>query len=96
MAFLYVAVCAFHHYDAVYRLRADGEVPPRWLVIATGGHDGRMLVVALLALLGDSAFYLGLIVLTAVLAVLFVGESVHATLQAARVAEGRTAQGAAG
>jgi phosphatidylglycerophosphate synthase len=95
VAFVYVAVCAFHHYDTVYRLRADGDVPPRWLVIATGGHDGRMLVVALLALLGSGVFHVGLVALTAALAVLFVSESVHATAAAVRAAKGRTPQGAA-
>jgi hypothetical protein len=95
VAFVYVAACAFHHYDTVYRLRADGDVPPRWLVIATGGHDGRMLVVALLALFGGGVFYVGLIALTTVLAALFVSESVHATVAAVRAAEGRAPQGAA-
>lgn len=94
-AFAYVAVCAFHHYDTVYRLRADGSVPPRWLVIATGGHDGRMLVLALLILVGGTVFYAGLIALTAVLTVLFVAESVHGTLAVVRAAESRTPQEAA-
>ncbi|GAA4988743.1 DUF5941 domain-containing protein [Actinopolymorpha pittospori] len=82
-AFGYVAACAFHHYDTVYRLREDGSTPPRWLTIVTLGHDGRMLLVGLMGLGGATVLQTGLIVLAAALALVFVGESVVAT--AARV-----------
>ncbi len=86
-AFGYVAACAFHHYDIVYRLRESGTVPPRWLVIVTGGHDGRMLVLALLAFAGGSALHIGLTVAAVALAVVFVAESIAATVAEVRSAE---------
>lgn len=82
-AFGYVAACAFHHYDTVYRLREDGSTPPRWLTVVTLGHDGRMLLLGLMGLGGATVLQTGLIVVAAALAVVFVGESVVAT--AARV-----------
>ncbi|ARX87822.1 transferase [Streptomyces alboflavus] len=39
-AFGLVAAVAYHHYDTVYRIRGVGA-PPRWLVRAIGGHEGR-------------------------------------------------------
>ncbi|MFD2082079.1 Phosphatidylglycerophosphate synthase [Actinopolymorpha cephalotaxi] len=78
-AFGYVAACAFHHYDTIYRLSEDGTHPRRRLTVVTGGHDGRMLVLALLALGGATVFQVGLTVLAVALAVVFVAESVIAT-----------------
>jgi hypothetical protein len=75
-AFAYVAAVAYHHYDTVYRLRGAETAPPRWLVAATGGHDGRMLVLALLTLAGPAWLGVGLVVLAVYCGVLFVGESV--------------------
>ncbi len=75
-AFAYVAAVSYHHYDTVYRLRGAETAPPRWLVAATGGHDGRMLILALLTLAGSAWLAGGLIVLAIYLAVLFVAESV--------------------
>ncbi|MEQ7010065.1 DUF5941 domain-containing protein [Actinopolymorpha sp. B17G11] len=80
VAFCYVAACAFHHYDAVYRLRESGAVPRKWFLIATGGHDGRMVLLALLATGGATVLHVGLVVVTAALAAIVVGESVTATL----------------
>jgi hypothetical protein len=83
-AFAYVAACAYHHYDTVYRLRGSGTAPPKWLVIATGGHDLRMLVLALLAMVaaavGGGVMAIGLSVLAIYLVVLFVGESAAHTV----------------
>jgi phosphatidylglycerophosphate synthase len=79
VAFCYVAVTAFHHYDTVYRLHETGTVPPRWLIVATGGHDCRMLVLALLAWGGASVLHVGMLVLTIGLAVVFIVESAAAT-----------------
>ena len=50
-AFGLVAAVAYHHYDTVYRIRGDAGAPPRWLVRAIGGHEGRTLVVVVLAAL---------------------------------------------
>lgn len=79
-AFAYVAACAYHHYDTVYRLRGSGGAPPRWLMIATGGHDARMLVLAVLAVVGGDVMAIGLAALAIYLVVLFVGESVAHTV----------------
>ncbi|HSD76279.1 MAG TPA: DUF5941 domain-containing protein [Solirubrobacteraceae bacterium] len=50
-----LAVLAFHHYDAVYRLRQQGVAPAAWRRIAGGGWDGRLLVAAVLTLTGGLA-----------------------------------------
>jgi phosphatidylglycerophosphate synthase len=50
-AFGLVAAVAYHHYDTVYRIRGGTGAPPHWLVRATGGHEGRALVVAVAAAL---------------------------------------------
>ncbi|MGR8007157.1 DUF5941 domain-containing protein [Streptomyces hypolithicus] len=48
-AFGLVAAVAYHHYDTVYRIRGGTGAPPQWLVRTIGGHEGRTLVVAVLA-----------------------------------------------
>ncbi|MFC9759517.1 DUF5941 domain-containing protein [Streptomyces sp. NPDC056921] len=48
-AFGLVSAVAYHHYDTVYRIRGGTGAPPRWLVRTIGGHEGRTLVVAVLA-----------------------------------------------
>ncbi|MER6995507.1 DUF5941 domain-containing protein [Streptomyces sp. NPDC000410] len=48
-AFGLVAAVAYHHYDTVYRIRGGTGAPPAWLVRTIGGHEGRTLVVAVLA-----------------------------------------------
>ncbi|MGH3309566.1 MAG: DUF5941 domain-containing protein, partial [Streptomyces sp.] len=50
-AFGLVAAVAYHHYDTVYRIRGGTGAPPRRLVRAIGGHEGRALVVTLAAAL---------------------------------------------
>ncbi|WP_128979711.1 DUF5941 domain-containing protein [Streptomyces roseicoloratus] len=50
-AFGLVAAVAYHHYDTVYRIRGGTGAPPAWLVRTIGGHEGRTLVVAVLAAL---------------------------------------------
>ncbi len=49
--FAWVFVVVFHHYDTLYRA-LGGAVPPRWLVWAGLGWDGRTLLVVGAALLG--------------------------------------------
>ncbi|MFI8521040.1 DUF5941 domain-containing protein [Streptomyces sp. NPDC085481] len=50
-AFGLVAAVAYHHYDTVYRIRGGTGAPPAWLVRTIGGHEGRTLVVVVLAAL---------------------------------------------
>nr|WP_263108156.1 DUF5941 domain-containing protein [Kitasatospora sp. DSM 101779] len=91
-AFGLVAAVAYHHYDTVYRLRGGTGAPARWLVRATGGQEGRALLVTLFAALvyggaptgavghegpGAAALQGGLVALAAVLALVVVAESIH-------------------
>ena len=76
VAYAYLVVVAFHHYDTAYRLRHTGTGPARWLYTAGLGYDGRLLVIASLTLAGVGALRTGLVVLTVSLAVVFVLESV--------------------
>ncbi len=69
-----LAAVAYHHYDVVYRQRERGVPPPRWLIWAGGGWDGRVLIVAALA--ASDALATGAVLLGSWCAVLFVGESV--------------------
>lgn len=48
-AFGLVAAVAYHHYDTVYRIRGGSGAPPHWLVRTIGGHEGRVLLTAVLA-----------------------------------------------
>ncbi|MFE3826454.1 DUF5941 domain-containing protein [Streptomyces sp. NPDC059092] len=59
-AFGLVAAVAYHHYDSVYRVRGGSGAPPRGLVRALGGHEGRTLLVALCAAFSTRAFDLPL------------------------------------
>ncbi|MFJ2812993.1 DUF5941 domain-containing protein [Streptomyces sp. NPDC087294] len=77
-AFGLVAAVAYHHYDTVYRIRGDAGAPPAWLVRAIGGHEGRtLLVVVLAALLTGAQFALALTVLAVAVALLVLVESIR-------------------
>ena len=78
-AFGLVAAVAYHHYDTVYRIRGGTGAPPRALVRAAGGHEGRALLVAVLAaaLAHRTGFTTALTVLAAALALLVVTESIR-------------------
>ncbi|MFJ8007143.1 DUF5941 domain-containing protein [Streptomyces fagopyri] len=77
-AFGLVAAVAYHHYDTVYRIRGDAGAPPRWLVRATGGHEGRTLLVTVLAaVLTAAQFEVALTVLAVAVAVLVLFESIR-------------------
>ncbi|MFG2397165.1 DUF5941 domain-containing protein [Streptomyces lydicus] len=77
-AFGLVAAVAYHHYDTVYRIRGGTGAPPRWLVRATGGAEGRILVVTVLAAaLSPSGFTIALTALAVVLALLVLAESIR-------------------
>ncbi len=79
-AFGLVAAVAYHHYDTVYRIRGGTGAPPAWLVRTTGGHEGRTLLVAVLAALlvdrGDD-FTLALTALACALALVVLVESIR-------------------
>ena len=78
-AFAFLGVVIYHHYDVVYRIRADAGQPPHWLSVALGGNLGRsVLVVALGTAIGSGRTLSTVIwLLAAYLAVLAVGESVR-------------------
>ncbi|MEV6794530.1 DUF5941 domain-containing protein [Streptomyces sp. NPDC051320] len=82
-AFGLVSAVAYHHYDTVYRIRGGTGAPPRWLVRTVGGHEGRTLVVAVLAALltaqstGNSGFTVALTVLAVAVALVVVTESIR-------------------
>lgn len=77
-AFGLVSAVAYHHYDTVYRIRGDAGAPPRWLVRAIGGHDGRTLLVTVLAaLLAPTDFTVALTALAVAVALLVLIESIR-------------------
>ncbi|GGU30420.1 DUF5941 domain-containing protein [Streptomyces daghestanicus] len=84
-AFGLVAAVAYHHYDTVYRIRGGAGAPPNWLRRAAGGHEGRTLLVALLAaLLTAAQFTVALTVLAVAVALLVLVESVRYWVSAHR------------
>ncbi|WP_405884250.1 CDP-alcohol phosphatidyltransferase family protein [Streptomyces sp. NBC_01136] len=77
-AFGLVAAVAYHHYDTVYRIRGDAGAPPHWLVRAIGGHEGRTLLVTVLAaLLTAAQFKVALTVIAVGVALLVLVESIR-------------------
>ncbi|MFI2369227.1 DUF5941 domain-containing protein [Streptomyces sp. NPDC018833] len=77
-AFGLVAAVAYHHYDTVYRIRGGTGAPPHWLVRAIGGHEGRVLAVALLAfLLNNTDFTIALTVIAVAVALVVLAESIR-------------------
>ncbi|MFF2096101.1 DUF5941 domain-containing protein [Streptomyces sp. NPDC058202] len=77
-AFGLVAAVAYHHYDTVYRIRGNAGAPPHWLVRATGGHEGRTLLVTVLAaLLTAAQFKVALTVFAVAAALLVLIESIR-------------------
>ncbi|MDH6626405.1 phosphatidylglycerophosphate synthase [Streptomyces sp. LBL] len=77
-AFGLVGAVAYHHYDTVYRIRGDAGAPPAWLVRVIGGHDGRTLLVTVLAaVLTASQFTVALTVLAVAVALVVLLESIR-------------------
>ncbi|MER7347210.1 DUF5941 domain-containing protein [Streptomyces aurantiacus] len=77
-AFGLVAAVAYHHYDTVYRIKGGTGAPPRWLVRAIGGQEGRTLVVALAAaVLHDTDFTVALTALAVAVALVVLVESIR-------------------
>jgi hypothetical protein len=73
-AFALLCAITYHHYESVYGLRHRGVSPPAWVSAVALGWDGRLLLGVVLLLAGGlpAGFY----VAAALLAVLFVGETV--------------------
>ncbi|QEU90248.1 DUF5941 domain-containing protein [Streptomyces kanamyceticus] len=77
-AFGLVAAVAYHHYDTVYRIKGGTGAPPRWLVRAIGGQEGRTLVVVLAAaLLPTTDFTVALTALAVAVALVVLVESIR-------------------
>ncbi|WP_164716233.1 DUF5941 domain-containing protein [Streptomyces sp. WAC 06738] len=77
-AFGLVAAVAYHHYDTVYRIRGGTGAPPRLLVRAIGGHEGRVLAVTLAAaLLTGTRFTFALAAIAAAVALVVLTESIR-------------------
>ncbi|KOG29288.1 DUF5941 domain-containing protein [Streptomyces resistomycificus] len=77
-AFGLVAAVAYHHYDTVYRIRGNAGAPPAWLVRAIGGHEGRTLLVTVLAAaLSASQFKVALTALAVAVALVVLVESIR-------------------
>ncbi|MFE4533817.1 DUF5941 domain-containing protein [Streptomyces scopuliridis] len=78
-AFGLVAAVAYHHYDTVYRIRGGAGAPPRRLVRALGGHEGRTLLVTAAAAFSTRAFDfpLELTVLAVAVALVALTESIR-------------------
>ena len=74
LAYVYLVVIAFHHTDTVARMRHLGRGPARWVYTAGLGYDGRMLVLAALALTGSEAYRRGLPIVVGLLAVVYITE----------------------
>jgi hypothetical protein len=56
LAFGYLFIVAFHHYDNLYRALA-GSRAPRWITWGALGREGRTIIVVVAALIGITAFY---------------------------------------
>jgi phosphatidylglycerophosphate synthase len=77
-AFGLVAAVAYHHYDTVYRIRGGAGAPPKAVVRAAGGHEGRTLIVALAAAVAHhTGFTVTLTVLAVAIALLVLTESIR-------------------
>ncbi|MET8129776.1 DUF5941 domain-containing protein [Streptomyces sp. NPDC005065] len=78
-AFGLISAIAYHHYDTVYRIRGGTGAPPQWLVRTIGGHEGRTLVVAVLAAVftQHSGFTVALTAFAVVVALVVLVESIR-------------------
>ena len=76
--FALLAAVIYHHYDVVYRIRANAGQPPRWLSIALGGNLGRSILVVVLgtALGSGRVLSTAIWVLATYIALVAVSESV--------------------
>ena len=69
----------YHHYDVVYRIRANAGRPPHWLSVALGGNLGRSALIVVLGIAIGSGSTLSAVIwlLAGYLAVLALGESLR-------------------
>jgi len=56
VAFGYLFIVAFHHYDNLYRALA-GSRAPRWITWGGFGREGRTLIIVIASFVGITAFY---------------------------------------
>lgn len=56
LAFGYLFIVAFHHYDNLYRA-LSGSRAPRWITWSALGVDGRTVIIVIATLLGITAFH---------------------------------------
>ncbi|MDA3022288.1 MAG: DUF5941 domain-containing protein [Actinomycetota bacterium] len=56
LAFAYLFIIAFHHYDSLYRA-LSGSRAPRWITWSALGVDGRTVLIVLASLIGNTAFH---------------------------------------
>jgi len=56
LAFGYLFIVAFHHYDNLYRA-LGGTRAPRWITWSALGFDGRTVIIVAASLLGITAFH---------------------------------------
>jgi hypothetical protein len=56
LAFGYLFIVAYHHYDNLYRA-LGGSQAPRWITWSALGVDGRTLIIVIAAVLGITAFH---------------------------------------
>ncbi|HET9171083.1 MAG TPA: DUF5941 domain-containing protein [Actinospica sp.] len=77
--FALLSAVVYHHYDVVYRIRADAGQPPHWLSVALGGNLGRsVLIVALgIAIGAGTTLSAAIWLLAGYLGALAVAESVR-------------------
>jgi hypothetical protein len=77
--FALLAAVIYHHYDVVYRIRANAGQPPHWLSVALGGNLGRSVLIVVLGIAISSGFALSAAIwlLAGYLAALALGESLH-------------------
>ena len=80
--FAFLAVLAFHHYDAAYRLRLQGSPPPDWVGLIGGGWGVRVALACVLALVG--ALGPALLVAAIVLGCIWLAESAASWARFAR------------
>jgi hypothetical protein len=84
-AFALLCAITYRHYDTVYRLRQRGETTPRWLDLAAGGWDGRLLIGCVLAAAG--AVPAGFYAAAALLAIVLLGETLASWLSYERTSQ---------
>jgi phosphatidylglycerophosphate synthase len=77
--FVLLAAVIYHHYDVVYRIRANAAQPPHWLSVALGGNLGRSVLIVVLGTAIGSGYALSAAIwlLAGYLAALALADSVH-------------------